>query len=84
MFEAQLLNSPGGSLVEVYSPWFPREGDLGRFTLEVVFFTFHRGVVERQDGHAAEPAGAGGRPAGPEDDVVRTRGGDGKRPSCAV
>ncbi len=36
MFEAQLLNSPGGSLVEVYSPWFPREGDLGRFTLEVV------------------------------------------------
>ena len=34
MFQAQILMTDNG--VEVYSPWFPRSGDHGRFTVDVV------------------------------------------------
>lgn len=36
MFEAQLLIAKAGSDVLIYSPWFPRQGDYLRATVEVL------------------------------------------------
>ncbi len=36
MFEAQLLMGQGSEGTQVFSPWFPRQGDNARMTLEVV------------------------------------------------
>lgn len=37
MFESQLLIATGTEY-SIYSPWFPRQGDNARFTLESVAF----------------------------------------------
>ena|SRR5688500_13941563 len=34
MFEAQVIADPGDG-TSVYSPWFPRQGDVALFTLEI-------------------------------------------------
>jgi len=36
MFDAQTIQMQGATATELYSPWFPRGGDYGLFTLEVV------------------------------------------------
>ena len=36
MFDAQYLLAPSGGTTAVYSPWFPRGADNGRFTAELI------------------------------------------------
>jgi hypothetical protein len=35
MFDAQTIQMQGATATDLYSPWFPRGGDYGLFTLEV-------------------------------------------------
>lgn len=65
MIDAHLLKTMPAAGAEqqpvlVYSPWFPREGDNGRFTLEVVAISeatitlevFHKNTEDTGDGTA--------------------------------
>ena len=38
MFDSQTIQMYGTASVDLYSPWFPRGGDYGLFTLEVMAF----------------------------------------------
>lgn len=39
MFQAQLLATNGVDPVEIFSPWFPKNGDKARFSVEIVATT---------------------------------------------
>ena len=64
MFDAQTIQMQGTTSTVVYSPWFPRGGDYGLFTLEVAVIggagtptlsvaLFHKNTSETGDGSLA-------------------------------
>ncbi len=73
MFESQLLFGAGGDGAEVFSPWFPRQGDNAICTLEVVRISgasiqvelFTKNSEDTGDGALVTPASGTG-------DITRT------------